>query len=209
MSVISIIAIIVLAICFIVGVVRGIVKTLLRLLAVVGTALLTVFITPYLAKALTSSPVLKDVHAGILSGISALIIAIISCAIFNLIIFVVNKRISDSPLSSVNRVLGGFFYAFVGFVALILMGYVINIFKDANFMQSVIADSQKDAFANWLVTNNLFNKFMEAVAKEGGVFWQFINGFKIPSIGGGSAPSGDATASGEAVASIINAIARV
>ncbi|MDE5654572.1 MAG: CvpA family protein [Clostridia bacterium] len=209
MSVISIISIIVLAICFIVGVVRGIVKTLLRLLAVVGTALLTLFITPYLAKALTSISLFKNVHAGVLSGISALIIVIIASAIFGFVIFAVNKRIADSPLSSVNRVLGGFFYAFVGFVALILMGYVINIFRDADFMQAVVADSQKDVFANWLVTNNLFNKFMEAVAKEGGVFWQFINGFKIPVGGGESAPSGDATASGEAVASMINAIARI
>ncbi len=37
-------------------------------------------------------------------------------------------------------------------------------------MQKVIADSQKDVFANWLVTNNLFNKFMEAVAKEARYF---------------------------------------
>ena len=74
-------------------------------------------------------------------------------------------------------------------------------------MQPVVADSQKDAFANWLVTNNLFNKFMEAVAKEGGVLWQFINGFKsIPVEGTEPIPSGDA-GSGEVVAKIVGAIA--
>ena len=207
MSVISILSIIVFAICFVVGIVRGIVKTLLRLLTIVGTSLLTLFITPYLAKALTSSHVLQNVHPGVLSGISALIIAIISLAVFSLISFVINKRVGDSPLSAVNRLLGGLFYAFVGFVFLILMGYVINIFRDAGFMQKVIADSQKDVFANWLVTNNLFNKFMEAVAKEGGIFWQFINGFK--QVSGGDLPSGDAVASGEAVKALIGAIASI
>ena len=44
-------------------------------------------------------------------------------------------------------------------------------------MQPVILDSQKDPFANCLVTNNLFNKFMEAIAKDGGVFREFIDGF--------------------------------
>ncbi|MDE7208615.1 MAG: CvpA family protein [Clostridia bacterium] len=208
MSVISIISIIVLAICFVVGIVRGIVKTLLRLLTIVGTSLLTVFVTPYLAKALTSSHVLQNVHAGVLSGISALIIAIVSFVIFALISFIINKRVGDSPVSGINRFLGGLFYAFVGFVFLILMGYVINIFRDAGFMQKVIADSQKDVFANWLVTNNLFNKFMEAVAKEGGIFWQFINGFKQVS-SGGDLPSGDATASGEAVKALIGAFANI
>ncbi|MDE7190931.1 MAG: CvpA family protein [Clostridia bacterium] len=207
MSVISILSIIVFAICFIVGIVRGIVKTLLRLLTVVGTSLLTIFITPYLAKALTTSPVLQNVHAGVLSGISALIVAIISLVVFSLISFIINKRVGDSPLSGVNRLLGGLFYAFVGFIFLILMGYVINIFRDASFMQKVIADSQKDVFANWLVTNNLFNKFMEAVAKEGGIIWQFINGFK--QVSGGDIPSGDAAASGEAVKALIGAIASV
>lgn len=205
MSVLSIISIIVFVICFIVGIVKGIVKTLLRLLAIVGTALLTLFITPYLAKALTSSSVLQKVHPGVLSGISALIIVVISSAIFAIIIYAINKRVENSSMSGVNRILGGFFYAFVGFVALILLGYVINIFRDAEFMQKIVADSQKDVFANWLVTNNLFNKFMEAVAKEGSVFWQFINGFR--EIGGGSAPSGDATASGEAVKALIGAVA--
>lgn len=207
MSALSIIAIIVFAVCFVVGIARGIVKTLLRLLAIVGTALLTLLITPYLAKALTSSSALKNVHAGILSGISALIVVIISLIVFSLIIFAVNKRVENSSMSGVNRILGGFFYAFVGFIALILLGYVINIFRDAGFMQKVIADSQKDAFADWLVTNNLFNKFMEAVAKEGSIFRQFINGFK--EIGGGSAPSGDAVASGEAVKALIGAVASI
>ena len=92
--------------------------------------------------------------------------------------------------------LGRLFHAFVGLVFLILLGYVINIFRDAGFMQKIILDSQKDVFANWLVTNNLFNKFMEAIAKEGGVFWQFINGFK---------QIGDSVGSGEA-AQLIGAI---
>ena len=208
MSVLSIISIIVLVICFVVGIVRGIVKTLLRLAAAVGTALLTVFVTPYLAKALTSSSALKNVHPGVLSGISALIIVILSSIVFGLIIFIVNKKVSDSALSSTNRLLGGLFYAFIGFVVLILIGYVINIFRDASFMQNVIADSKKDVFANWLVTNNLFNKFMQAVAKEGGIFWQFINGFRLPT-GGGEVGSGDAAASGEVVAALIGAIARI
>ena len=203
MSVISIIAIAVFVICFVVGLLRGIVKTLLGLLTIVGTSLLTLFVTPYLAKALTTSSALQNVHPGVISGISALIIVVISVAVFSLITFILNKRIGDSPLSGVNRILGGFFYAFIGFVALILMGYVINIFRDASFMQKVIADSQKDVFANWLVTNNLFNKFMEAVAKEGGVFWQFINGFKK------IADSGEATASGEAVKALIGACASI
>ena len=68
-------------------------------------------------------------------------------------------------------------YVCIGFSALILVGYVIKISSGANFMQPVILDSQKDPFANWLVTNNLFNKFMEAIAKEGGVFREFIDGF--------------------------------
>ena len=178
MSALSIIAIIVFLVCFIVGVVRGIVKTLFRLLAIVGTAVFTVLLTPYLAKGLTSSSVLKNVHAGVLSGISAVILLIIFSAIFALITYIVNKRVEDSPMSRVNRILGGLFYAFVGFVALILVGYVINIFRDAAFMQKIVVDSQKDAFANWLVTNNLFNKFMVAVAKEGSIFWQFVHGFK-------------------------------
>ena len=208
MAVISIISIIVFAICFIVGLVRGIVKTLLGLLTMVGTSLLTLLVTPYLAKALTSTTALSNVHPGIVSGISALIIAVLSIAIFSLITFIINKRIGDSPLSGVNRLLGGLFYAFVGFVFLILMGYVINIFRDASFMQTVIADSQKDVFANWLVTNNLFNKFMEAVAKEGSIFRQFIDGFK-QVVDNADMPSGDAIASGEAVKALIGAIASI
>ena len=73
MSVISIISIIIFAICFIVGLVRGIVKTLLRLLATVGTALITLFATPYLAKTLTTVSIFKNAHPGVLSGISALL----------------------------------------------------------------------------------------------------------------------------------------
>lgn len=209
MAVISIISIIVLAICIVVGLLRGIVKTLLGLLTIIGTSLLTLFVTPYLAKALTSSTALQNVHPGIVSGISALIIVVLSVAIFSLITFIINKRIGNSPLSGVNRFLGGLFYAFVGFVFLILMGYVINIFRDANFMQPVIADSQKDVFANWLVTNNLFNKFMEAVAKEGSVFRQFIDGFK-QVVDNADIPSGDAgAASDEAVKALIGAIASI
>ncbi|MDE5755995.1 MAG: CvpA family protein [Clostridia bacterium] len=208
MSVLSIISIIVFAICFIVGIVRGIVKALLRLMTIVGTSLLTLFVTPYLAKAFTSVPAFANMHAGILSGISALIVLVISLAVFSLIAFIINRKVEASPLSGVNRLLGGFFYAFVGFVFLILLGYVINIFRDASFMAKVIADSQKDVFANWLVTNNLFNKFMEAVAKEGGIFWQFINGFKEIA-GSGDIPSGDAEASGEAVKALIGAVASI
>ena len=203
MSVISIISIIVFVICFIVGIVRGIVKTLLGLLTAVGTSLMTIFVTPYLAKGLTSISVFKNANPAILSGISALIIVVVSVAVFSLITYLINKSVSDSPLSGVNRLLGGLFYAFVGFVFLILMGYVINIFSDASFMQSIVADSKKDVFANWLVTNNLFNKFMEAIAKEGGILWQFLNGFKT------AVPGGDATASGEVAAHLIGAIASI
>ena len=197
MSYLSIVSIIVFAICFVVGMVRGIVRTLLRLLSIVGTSLLTIFVTPYVAKALTSVSAFQKIPTGVLSGISAVIVAIVFFTIFSVITLAINKKIEASPVSGVNRLLGGLFYAFVGFIALILIGYVINIFRDASFMQKVIADSQKDAFANWLVTNNLFNKFMEAIAKEGGVIWQFINGFKS------AAPSRDTAAA------IIGAVAHI
>lgn len=200
MSVISIISVIVLAVCFCVGVFKGIIKALFKLLSIAGTSLLTILVTPYLAKALYSTSAFQKIPAGVVSGVSALIVVIVSLTIFSIITFIVNKRVGESSLNGLNRFLGGLFHAFVGFVFLILIGYVIHIFRDADFMQKVILDSQKDAFANWLVTNNLFNKFMEAVAKEGGIFWQFINGFK---------QIGDSGGSGEAAAAAIGAVARI
>ena len=199
MSYLSIVSIAILVICFCVGFFKGIVKALFKLLTIVGTSLITIFVTPYLAKALYSISALQKFPAGVISGISALIILILSLVIFSRITFIVNRRVGNSSLSGLNRFLGGLFHAFVGFVFLILLGYVINIFRDADFMQKIIMDSQKDVFANWLVTNNLFNKFMEAIAKEGGIFWQFINGFK---------QLGDSVASPEA-AKLIGAFARV
>ncbi len=199
MSYLSIVSIAILVICFCVGLFKGIVKALFKLLTIVGTSLITIFVTPYLAKALYSISALQKFPAGVISGISALIILILSLAVFSLITFIVNRRVGNSSLSGLNRFLGGLFHAFVGFVFLILLGYVINIFRDADFMQKIIMDSQKDVFANWLVTNNLFNKFMEAIAKEGGIFWQFINGFK---------QLGDSVGSGEA-AKLIGAFAGV
>lgn len=204
MSILSIISIIALVVCFCVGFFKGIVKALFKLLTIVGTSLITVFATPYLAKALYSIEAMQKLPAGVVSGISAIAVVIISIIVFSIITHIVNKRVGESSLSGLNRFLGGLFHAFVGFVFLILIGYVINIFRDAEFMQKIILDSQKDVFANWLVTNNLFNKFMEAVAKEGGVFWQFINGFKQI---GDSAGSGEA-ASG-ATANLIGAIAGI
>lgn len=191
MSYLSIVSIAILVICFCVGFFKGIVKALFKLLTIVGTSLITIFVTPYLAKALYSISALQKFPAGVISGISALIILILSLVIFSRITFIVNRRVGNSSLSGLNRFLGGLFHAFVGFVFLILLGYVINIFRDADFMQKIIMDSQKDVFANWLVTNNLFNKFMEAIAKEGGIFWQFINGFKQlgDSVGSGEAAS--------------------
>lgn len=199
MSYLSIVSIAILVICFCVGFFKGIVKALFKLLTIVGTSLITIFVTPYLAKALYSISTLQKFPAGVISGISALIILILSLVVFSRITFIVNRRVGNSSLSGLNRFLGGLFHAFVGFVFLILLGYVINIFRDADFMQKIIMDSQKDVFANWLVTNNLFNKFMEAIAKEGGIFWQFINGFK---------QLGDSVGSGEA-AKLIGAFARV
>ena len=194
MSVLSIISIILLIVCFCVGFFKGIVKALFKLLTIVGTSLITIFATPYLAKSLYSIGAMQKLPAGVVSGISAIIVLIICVAVFSLITFIVNKRVGESSLSGLNRFLGGLFHAFVGLVFLILLGYVINIFRDAGFMQKIILDSQKDVFANWLVTNNLFNKFMEAIAKEGGVFWQFINGFKQigDSVGSGEFASGEA-----------------
>ncbi|MDE5616961.1 MAG: CvpA family protein [Clostridia bacterium] len=179
MSYLTICSIIVLALCLINGLVRGFVRALLRLISVIGTCMLTVLLTPYLAKQFYSTNFVaqKNIPAAVVSGISAIIILIVCCLVFGLITLIVHKSVSKSLLSGANRFLGAVLYVCIGFSVLILVGYVIKISSGADFMQPVIADSQKDPFANWLVTNNLFNKFMEAIAKEGGVFREFINGF--------------------------------
>ncbi len=185
MSYITIGAIIILGICFTVGLFRGFVRALFKLLSVAGTCILTVTLTPYLAKQLNSTAFAqgRNISAGVLSGLSAIIIVIACALVFGIISFIVNKRVSQSPVNGVNRFLGALFYSAIGMAVLILIGYVIKIFGDSQFMQPVIAESQKDAFANWLVTNNIFNKIMDAVAKEGSVFRDFLNGFKEISSG--------------------------
>ena len=180
MSYITIFSLIILAICLIIGLIKGFVRALLRLISAIGTCILTVLLTPYLAKQFysTSFAQNKNIPAAVVSGISAIIILIVCCLVFGIITLIVHKSVSKSILSGLNRFLGGVLYVCIGFSVLILVGYVIKISSDASFMQPVIADSQKDPFANWLVTNNLFNTFLEALAKEGSVFQEFINGFR-------------------------------
>ena len=180
MSYITIFSLIILAICLIAGLIRGFVRALLRLVSVIATCLLTVMLTPYLAKQFYSTNFAqeKNLPPALVSGLSAIIILAICCLVFGLITYIVHKHVSKSILSGLNRFLGGVLYVFIGFSALILVGYVINISSGASYMQSVIADSQKDPFANWLVTNNLFNKFLEFLAKEGSVFQEFLQGFR-------------------------------
>lgn len=185
MSYITILSLIVLVICIVVGAFKGIVQALLKLLIAGGSSIITILLTPFVANNLNNSAFEgKDVHPGIVSGVSALIIAIVCIVVFSIIAWLINKRVEESPLGPANRVFGAILYGFIGLVFLILIGYVINIFRDTDAMKSVIENSQKDAFARWLITNNLFNSFMEAVAKEGGVFDQFINGFKGESASG-------------------------
>lgn len=180
MSYVTIVSLVILLVCLIVGLIKGAMQALLKLIAAVGTSLLTILVTPYLAKALYSTSFVqnKNIHAGIVSGVSAVLIVLVCLIVFSTISFVINRRISQSALNVVNRLSGAALYTIFGFIVLILIGYVINIFSDVEFLQSLVADTKKDPFANWLVTNNLFNKFMEAVAKEGGVFRQFLDGFK-------------------------------
>lgn len=204
MSYITILSLIVFVICLVVGAFKGIVQALLKLLIAGGTSIITILLTPYIANALNTSAFAgKDVHPGIVSGVSALIVAIVCIVIFSVIAWLINKRVEESPLGPVNRVLGAVLYMFIGLIFLILIGYVINIFRDADFMKSVIENSQKDAFSRWLVTNNLFNSFMEAVAKDGGVFDRFINGFKDV------ADSGDVSGDIERAANILAGFVRV
>lgn len=197
MSYITIISIIVLAVCFVVGLIKGLVRALLRFASAVGACVLTITLTPYLAKAMYSSSFAqqRNFPAALYSGISAIAILLGSALVFGLITLIIHKFISKTPLSGVNRLLGGVFYLLIGFAVLILLGYVINILSDMSFMQPVVNDAEKDPFSNWLITNNLFNKFMEAIAKEGSVFQDFLNGFK--SIAPKDMPSGDALPSGE------------
>ena len=179
MSYLTICSLIVLGICLIAGLVKGFVRALLRLISAIGTCLITVLLTPYLAKQIYSTDFVaqKNIPSAVISGISAIAILFLCCLVFGLITLIVHKSVSKSLLSGANRLLGAVLYVCIGFSALILVGYVIKISSGANFMQPVILDSQKDSFANWLVTNNLFNKFMEAIAKDGGVFREFIDGF--------------------------------
>ena len=169
MSYLTIFSLIVLVICLIVGIVRGFIRALLRFVSVIATCVLTVVLTPYLAKQFYATQFVqnKNIPSAVISGLSAIIILAICCLVFGLITLIVHKSVSKSILSGLNRFLGGLLYVFIGFSALILIGYVIKI----------IADSQKDPFANWLVTNNLFNKFLEFLAKEGSVFQEFLHGF--------------------------------
>ncbi|MDE6189627.1 MAG: CvpA family protein [Clostridia bacterium] len=196
MSYITIISLVVLVICLITGIIRGFVRALLRLISAIATCVLTLTLTPYLAKAMYTSSFAqgKSIPAAVYSGLSAIIILVGCSLVFGLITFIVHKSVSKSPLSGANRFLGALLYLLIGFAVLILVGYVINIFSDLSFMQPVVNDAQKDPFSNWLITNNLFNKFMEAVAKEGGVFQDFLNGFK--SLPSGDMSSGDAITSG-------------
>ncbi|MDE5991356.1 MAG: CvpA family protein [Clostridia bacterium] len=179
MSYITICSLIILAICLITGLIKGFVRALLRLISAIGTCMLTVLLTPYLAKQFFSTKFVqeKNLPSAVISGLSAVIILVLCCLVFGIITLIVHKSISKSILSGANRFLGGVLYVCIGFSVLILVGYVINISSGATYMQPVIADSQKDVFANWLVTNNLFNKFLEALAKEGSVFQEFIRGF--------------------------------
>ncbi|MDE5548790.1 MAG: CvpA family protein [Clostridia bacterium] len=179
MSYITIFSLIILAVCLVAGLIKGFVRALLRLISAICTCLFTVTLTPYLAKQFYSTDFVqtKNIPSGVISGLSAIIILIICCVVFGLITYIVHKTVSKSILSSLNRFLGGLLYVFIGFSVLVLVGYVIKISSGASYMQAVIADSQKDPFANWLVTNNLFNKFLEALAKEGSVFQEFIHGF--------------------------------
>ena len=199
----------VLLICFIVGVIKGLVKALMKFISIIATCVLTFTLTPYLARAMYTTAVDRggSVSAGVCSGLSAIIILIACAIIFALITFIVHKTISKSPLSGVNRFLGGLLYLFFGFCVLILVGYVLNIMSGLSFMEPVVADAEKDPFANWLITNNLFNKFMELISKNGVVFHDFLNGVK--SIGSGDAPSGDAIASGESAKALIDSIASI
>lgn len=179
MSYITIFSLIILAICLIVGLVRGFIRALLRFIFSIGTCALTVLLTPYLTKQFVSMDSVqeKNIPTAVFSCISAIIILAVCALIFSLITYIVHKSVSKSILSGTNRFLGGILYVFFGFSVLILVGYVIKISSGASFMQPVVADSQKDFFANWLVTNNLFNKFLEMLAKEGGVFQEFLHGF--------------------------------
>lgn len=181
MSGLTIFSLIVLAVCFIIGIFKGAVQALFRLIGIVLSCVITVLLTPYVANALNDGLQDKGVPAGLVSGVCAFIIGLICIIIFSIITWIINKKVSDSILSRPNRVLGGFLYAFLGLVFLILVGYVINIFSNVEAMQGVIADTQKDAFSRWLVSNNLFNSFMEAVAREGGAFDRFIDGFRQSS----------------------------
>lgn len=179
MSYITIGSLIILAICMITGLIKGFVRALLRLISAIGTCLITVMLTPYLAKQFYSTNFVqqKNIPSAVISGLSAIILLILCCLVFSIITFIVHKSVSKSILSGLDRFLGGILYICIGFAVLILVGYVIKISSGASFMQPVIADSQKDPFANWLITNNLFNKFLEALAKEGSVFQEFIRGF--------------------------------
>lgn len=201
MSYITILALIVLVVCIIVGAFKGIVQALLKLLIAGGSSLITVLLTPVVANGLNESAFAgKDVHPGIVSGVSALIIAVVCIAVFSVISWLINKRVEKSPLGPANRVFGAILYGFIGLVFLILIGYVINIFRDTDAMKSVIENSEKDAFGRWLISNNLFNSFMEAVAKDGGVFDKFINGFKGDSV------SGDVEQTARVIGSIFTAM---
>lgn len=198
MSYITILSLIVLIVCIIVGAFKGIVQALLKLLIAGGTSLITVLLTPPIANSLNESAFKdKNVHPGIVSGVSALIVAIVCIVVFSIIAWLINKRVEKSPLGPANRVFGALLYGFIGLVFLILIGYVINIFRDTEAMKSVIENSEKDAFSRWLVSNNLFNSFMEALAKEGGVFDKFINGFK------GDSASGDVQQTARIIGSLI------
>ena len=184
MSYLTIFSLIVLVICLIVGIVRGFIRALLRFLSVIATCVLTVVLTPYLAKQFYATEFAqnKNIPSAVISGLSAIIILAICCLVFGLITLIVHKSVSKSILSGLNRFLGGLLYVFIGFSALILIGYVIKISADASYMQPLITDSQKDPFANWLVTNNLFNKFLEFLAKEGSVFQEFLHGFSEKAV---------------------------
>ncbi len=179
-------AIVILLLGLILGSCRGLLKSIFSIISTIGSIVAAMFAMPYVSNFLLQQEFVKnmgEIGAKLVAVLSFVISWILAYLILKLIFAIINKIIPDGgALSKINRFLGGIFGIASAFLVTIVLAYLINMFQNVGFFQSIVENANTDPVGAWLFSNNLLEKILAWLGEKVPAIKQFIDSIsgKLP-----------------------------
>ncbi len=172
-------AIVILLLGLILGCCKGLLKSIFSILSTIGSIVAAMFAMPYASNFLLQQEFIKnmgEIGGKLVAVLSFVISWILAYLILKLIFAIINRIVpSDGVLGKLNRFLGGIFGLASAFLVTIVIAYLIGIFQNVGFFQSIVENSSTDPVGAWLFSNNLLEKILAWLGEKVPAIKQFLD----------------------------------